>query len=155
MRAMVGNEELVDPPVARRPLPFSRAWLAAFVLGIIAVGWTAVLIEFDIQSERAHVDRLDAAVSELAKAIATDEAYMVSRSLDDLATVTAGRAASGAEDVDRMWSRVDVITRRAQTLDVSDMTVMSEVLADLEAATQELDQMVTIPEPEGRTRLVP
>lgn len=145
MRAMVGTEELVDPPVATRPLPFSRAWFAAFVLAIIAIGWTAVLIDFDTRSERAHVDRLEAAVGGLEKAIDAGEGYMVSRSLDDLATVSAGRVDTGAEEIDRMWSRVDLLTKRAQEVAGDDAVTLSAVVDELRSVSSELDQMVTIP----------
>ncbi len=145
MRAMVGTEELVDPPVVTRPLPFSRAWFAAFVLAILAIGWTAVLIDFDTRSERAHVDRLEAAVVGLEKAISDDEGYMISRRLDDLATVSAGRVDSGAEEIDRMWGRVDLLTKRAQDLAGDDSVTLAVVVDELKSISSELDAMVTIP----------
>ncbi len=145
MRAMVGTEEMVDPPVVTRPLPFSRAWFAAFVLALIAIGWTAVLIDFDTRSERAHVDRLAAAVGGLEKAIAEDEGYTISRRLDDLATVSAGRVDSGAEEIDRMWSRVDLLTKRAQDLAGDDLVTLAVVVDELKSVSSELDAMVTIP----------
>ena len=145
MRVLVGIEEPVDPAVVRRPLPFSRAWLAAFVLGVIAVGWMAVLAEFDTRTERAHVDQLDAAVRELEKAVVGGEGYLISRSLEDLVTVTAGRKPTGAEDLDRMWVRIDLLTKRAQDLTSSDMEALSGVVDDLRAVSTELDDMVTVP----------
>lgn len=146
MRAMVGREEPVDPPVARRPLPFSRAWLAAFVLGVIAIGWTAVVVEFDGRAERSHVDRLRTVVDDMERAIASEEGYRLVKGAEDLMAVTAARRDSGAEELDRLWNRVEILTARAQETPRSDVQSFTDIVARLRTASSELEQVVGEPD---------
>jgi hypothetical protein len=142
MQAMVGAEEPVDPAVARRPLPFSRVWVAAFVLGLLAIGWTAALVQFDQRAEQAHVLRLDRVVGDLEKAVGSNEAFRVTRSVESLRTVAAGRSDSGAEELDEVWRTVTRLTAQAASADPRDVTSVEPIVDALRAATDELGQMV-------------
>lgn len=142
MRSMVGTEEPVDPAVTRRPLPFSRVWMTAFVLAVIAVGWTAIVVEFDTLSERTHVHRLDAVVSSMEQALRDDESYLLVKGVEDLSAVTAGRPASGAEEIDRIWGRVEVLMAQASTIERDNTAAFSDIVMRLRAATDELDVLV-------------
>lgn len=142
MRAMVGREEPVDPPVLRRPLPFSRAWLAAFVLGVIAVGWTAIVVEFDGRAERAHVERLRAVVGDMERALVSEEGYRLVRGTEDLIAITAARPDSGAEELDRIWNRVEILTTRAEETPREDLQSFTDIVARLRTASSELEGMV-------------
>lgn len=142
MRSMVGTEEPVDPAVTRRPLPFSRVWMTAFVLAVIAIGWTAIVVEFDTLSERTHVQRLDAVVSNMERALRDEENFLLAKGVEDLSAVTAGRPATGAEEIDRIWSRVEVLTAQAKTIDRGDAAAFSDIVMRLRAATDELDVLV-------------
>ena len=149
MQAMVGTEEPVDPAVARRPLPFSRAWMAAFLLAVIAIGWTAIVDQFDGLSERSHVARLDAVVAEMERALASDEPYRLVKGAEELTAVAAGRADSGAESLDRIWNRVEVLTAEARTIDRSDTVAYENIVRRLRAAATELDALVEEPDRAG------
>jgi hypothetical protein len=142
MQAMVGREEPVDPSVARRPLPFSRAWMAAFLLAMIAVGWTAIVDQFDGLSERSHVARLDSVVTQMESALVADEEYRLAKGAEDLAAVTAGRPESGSESLDRIWNRVSLLAIDAQAIERGDMQAYESVVQRLRAATTELQTLV-------------
>ena len=142
MRAMVGTEEPVDPAVVRRPLPFSRVWMAAFVLAVIAVGWTAIVVEFDTLSARSHVQRLDEVVTGMESALRAEEGYLLVKGAEDLMIVTSARPASGAEALDTIWDRVEVLSTQAGNIDRTDLAGFAQVVQQLRAATDELAALV-------------
>jgi hypothetical protein len=141
MRGLTGYEELVDPPMARRPLPFSRAWLAAFVLAVVAVAWVASVSRFDAQVLEADVVTLQQVVSELEKVSSADQDHLVSRQLLQLRSLAEAPATNGDARVERVWRRVEEVTLRAEAIDPADPQAVRLIAADLRAAAVELEEL--------------
>lgn len=142
MDGISGEELLVDPPVARRPLPFSRAWLAAFVLALIGIGWAGAVERFDDREVEADLDDLVDVVSELEAIDPTAEAHLVTRQFLRLETLVESPATNGDDRVERLWRRVGAISRRAFTIDASDPQAVRLIVADLQAAAAELAELI-------------
>lgn len=143
MHGLSGYEELVDPPVARRPLPFSRAWLAAFVLAVIAIGWTAALDRFDDQATAADVAALAKVVGALEVAPAEGGRLFVEQQLVELGLLVESPATNGDPLVEQAWSQVAAAVQRAQSVDASDAEAVRLMAADLRAALNDLEEVVS------------
>lgn len=143
MHGLSGHEELVDPPVARRPLPFSRAWLAAFVLAVIAIGWTAALDRFDDQAVAADVASLAKVVGTLEVAPPEGSRLLVEQQFVELGLLVDSPATNGDPQVEQAWSRVAATAQRSRSVDASDTQAVRAMTADLRAALNDLEGLVS------------
>jgi hypothetical protein len=141
MHGLSGYEGLVDPPVRRRPLPFSRAWLAAFVLAVIAIGWVAVVDRLDAQALVAEVAALERVVETLESVTAAEQSHLVSRQLLELEAIVDTPRTRGDARVERAWQRVAGVSRQSRGLDPSDPQQVRLIVADLRLAHEELDEL--------------
>lgn len=141
MHGLSGYEELVDPPVARRPLPFSRAWVAAVVLAIIAVGWVAAVNRFDAQGIVSDVDSLAKMIDDFDELTAEEDSRIIAGNLEDVAALAAGARTGGDPRLTRAWDQVSSVTARARTVDLADPRAFGVITADLRAAFDELDAL--------------
>lgn len=141
MHSLSGYEELVDPPVTRRPLPFSRAWMAAIVLAIIAVGWVAAVNRFDAQGIVSDVDSLAKMIDGFDELTAEEDSRILASDLEDVAALAAGARTGGDPRLARAWDRVSSVTVRARTADLADPHVVGAITADLRSAFDELDAL--------------
>ncbi|MDH4307282.1 MAG: hypothetical protein OEX04_07365 [Acidimicrobiia bacterium] len=140
MRALIGLEEPVDPPVRWRPLTASRAWLAAFVLGMLVVAWFSAVGQLDQQNVRAGVDELESIIGDLEKAVAGDKDYLVDRRFEELRTLVEAPPTGSDPAVARAWQDVRLIT--ARVLDPSQAADLALTIGDLRAASNELRLLV-------------
>jgi hypothetical protein len=143
MHGLSGHEELVDPPVPRRPLPFSRAWLAAFVLAVIGIGWTAALDRFDDQAMAADVAALARVVGTIEAAPLEGGRLMVEQQLVELGLLVESPATNGDPQVEQAWSRVAAAAQRSQSVDASDVQAVRLMAADLRAALNDLEALLS------------
>ncbi|MGF1666680.1 MAG: hypothetical protein ACFCVC_10465 [Acidimicrobiia bacterium] len=138
---MSGHEDLVDPPVMRRPLPFSRAWLAAFVLAVIAVGWVAAVDRFDAQAVLSDGAELDRVVTQLEAVDPAEDHRRVSALLVELERLLEAPASNDDPLIGQVWQQVSEASLRAEAIDPSDAGRMLRVVTDLRAAADQLQQL--------------
>jgi hypothetical protein len=136
-----GYEELVDPPVMRRPLPFSRAWLAAFVLAVIAVGWVAAVDRFDAQAVLSDIAELRLVVTALEAVDPADDPRRVSALLVELDRLLEAPASNDDPRIEGVWQQVSEASLRAQAIEPSDAGRMARVVSDLRTALDQLEQL--------------
>ncbi len=141
MTGLSGYEELVDPPVMRRPLPFSRAWLAAFVLAVIAVGWVAAVDRFDAQAVLADMAELERVVSALEAVDPAQDPRAVTALLMELERVLEAPATNDDPRIQRVWQQVAEARLRAEGIEPSDAGRMLRVVADLRTALDQLERL--------------
>jgi hypothetical protein len=141
MHILSGHEDLVDPPVARRPLPFSRAWMAAFVLAVIAVGWVAAVNRFDAQGIVSDVDSLAKMIDDFDELTAGEDSRLIASDLEEVSALAAGARTGGDPRLARAWGQVSSVTEQARTADLADPRVFGVITADLRAAFDELDAL--------------
>lgn len=140
MHGLSGYEELVDPPVTRRPLPFSRAWLAAFVLAVIGVGWVAAIDRFDAQAVVADAAELERLVTAFEAVDPAEDPRTVSALLGELERLLEAPASNDDPRIERAWQQVAEASLRAQAIDPSDSGRMLRVVADLRTALDQLER---------------
>ena len=141
MPGLSGYEDLVDPPVMRRPLPFSRAWLAAFVLAVIAVGWVAAVDRFDAQAVLSDMAEFGQVVTQLEAVDPAEDPRRVSALLVELERLLEAPASNDDPLIGQVWQQVYEASLRAQAIDPSDAGRMLRVVTDLRVAADQLQQL--------------
>jgi hypothetical protein len=141
VHGLSGYEELVDPPVTRRPLPFSRAWLAAFVLAVIGVGWVAAVDRFDTQAVLSDAAELERLVTALEAVDPAEDPPGVAALLVELDRLLEAPASNDDPRIERVWQQVSEASLRAQAIDPSDAGRMLRVVADLRTALGQLERL--------------